>query len=67
LRVFRHIAVAQGAAVGGGSLIYANISAVPPKQTFDAGWPPGVTWQDMFPHYKAVGDFMNVTPVPAWN
>lgn len=64
LRVFRHIAVAQGAAVGGGSLIYANISAVPPKHTFDAGWPPGVTWQDMFPHYKAVGDFMNVTPVP---
>ena len=26
LRVFPHMAVAQGAAVGGGSLIYANIS-----------------------------------------
>src|SRR5208337_3546418 len=31
LRVFSQIAVAQGAAVGGGSLIYANISAVPHK------------------------------------
>ncbi|MCI0465254.1 MAG: NAD(P)-binding protein, partial [Gemmataceae bacterium] len=30
LRFFRHMAVAQGAGVGGGSLIYANVSAEPP-------------------------------------
>ena len=46
LRVFKHMAVAQGAAVGGGSLIYANISAVPDKSVFDQGWPAEITWSD---------------------
>jgi cholesterol oxidase len=64
LRLFRHIAVAQGAAVGGGSLIYGNILAVPPREVFDAGWPPEITWQEMVPHYKTVGDFMNAQTVP---
>lgn len=48
------------AAVGGGSLIYANISAVPPVEVFDAGWPREITWQEMTPHYETVGDVMNV-------
>jgi cholesterol oxidase len=64
LRLFPHMAVAQGAAVGGGSLIYANISAVPRRDIFDAGWPPEITWPELEPHYKTVGDFMNVRPVP---
>jgi cholesterol oxidase len=64
LRLFPHMAVAQGAAVGGGSLIYANISAVPPKHIFDVGWPPEITWAEMTPYYKTVGDFMHVQPVP---
>ena len=64
LRVFPHIAVAQGAAVGGGSLIYANISAVPRADIFDTGWPPEITWSELARHYKTVGDFMNVKPVP---
>jgi cholesterol oxidase len=64
LRVFQHMAVAQGAAVGGGSLIYANISAVPDKSVFDRGWPPEITWEAMAPHYATVGRVMNVQPVP---
>lgn len=64
LRVFEHMAVAQGAAVGGGSLIYANISAVPDKSVFDKGWPPEITWEAMAPHYETVGKVMNVQPVP---
>jgi cholesterol oxidase len=64
LRVFRHMAVAQGAAVGGGSLIYANVSAVPPRETFDAGWPPEITWDALAPHYATVGQVMNVQAVP---
>jgi cholesterol oxidase len=64
MRVFEHIAVAQGAAVGGGSLIYANISAVPDKSVFDKGWPPEVTWEAMAPHYETVGSVMDVQPVP---
>ena len=64
LRVFPHMAVAQGAAVGGGSLIYANISAVPPATTFAAGWPPEITAESMAPFYATVGAMMNVQPVP---
>ena len=64
LRVFPHMAVAQGAAVGGGSLIYANISAVPRRDIFEAGWPPEITFDELAPHYKTVGDFMNVQQVP---
>ncbi|MEA3040535.1 MAG: cholesterol oxidase [Sphingomonadales bacterium] len=64
LRLFRHMAVAQGAAVGGGSHIYANISAVPPRDTFDAGWPPEITWDALAPHYDTVGQVMNVQTIP---
>ena len=64
LRVFEHMAVAQGAAVGGGSHIYANISAVPDRSVFDKGWPPEITWETMAPHYDTVGRVMNVQPVP---
>jgi cholesterol oxidase len=64
LRVFRHMAVAQGAAVGGGSLIYANISAIPRADIFDAGWPEEITFADLEPHYRTVGKVMNVQPVP---
>jgi cholesterol oxidase len=64
LRVFPHMAVAQGAAVGGGSLIYANISAVPPASAFAAGWPPEITADALAPHYATVGAIMNVQSVP---
>jgi cholesterol oxidase len=64
LRVFPDIAVAQGAAVGGGSLIYANISAVPPRSVFAAGWPPEITYDELVPHYATVGAMMNVQKVP---
>ena len=64
LRVFPHMAVAQGAAVGGGSLIYANISAIPPERIFRKGWPPEITYNDLLPHYATVGQVMNVKSVP---
>ena len=63
-RMFRRMAVAQGAAVGGGSLIYANISVEADPATFEAGWPPELTYQELFPHYQAVARTMNVQPVP---
>jgi len=40
VRMFKGIGVITGAGVGGGSLIYANVSTVPPRSVFDAGWPP---------------------------
>ena len=65
LRVFPHMSVAQGAAVGGGSLIYANISCEAPEAVFHAGWPPEITYNELKPHYDAVAKFMNVQKVPA--
>ncbi len=64
LRVFEHMAVAQGAGVGGGSLIYANISAVPPASVFAAGWPAEISYQGMAPYYDTVAQVMNVPTVP---
>lgn len=64
LRVFEHMAVVQGAAVGGGSLIYANISCEPHSDIFQKGWPKEITYRELKPHYDAVAKFMNVQTVP---
>jgi cholesterol oxidase len=58
------MSVAQGAAVGGGSLIYANISCEAPQAVFDAGWPKEITYAELKPHYDTVAKFMNVQQVP---
>ena len=64
LRMFPGMSVAAGAAVGGGSLIYANISCEAPAAVFDQGWCPEITYQELKPHYDAVADVMDVQPVP---
>ena len=65
LREYAHIAVAQGAAVGGGSLIYANISCEAPPHVFQVdSWPPEITHAELKPHYDAVADFMGVQKIP---
>jgi cholesterol oxidase len=63
-RVFKHMAVVSAAAVGGGSIVYANLSAVPDQSIFASGWPPEITWEAMAPHYATVGRVMNVQKVP---
>jgi len=63
-RVFNHMTVATGAGVGGGSLVYANISIEAKKETFDAGWPPEITYAELQPHYATVGQMLNVQKVP---
>jgi cholesterol oxidase len=64
LHTFSQMAVAQGAAVGGGSLIYANISCEAPAAIFQQGWPAEITYHELKPHYDAVAKFMNVQQVP---
>jgi len=64
LRVFPNMAVAQGAGVGGGSLIYANISVDAKPDTFESGWPPEITFDELKPYYKAVGRMLNLQSVP---
>jgi cholesterol oxidase len=65
LHVFPNMTVAAGAAVGGGSLIYANISCEAPPSSFAAGWPAEITYAELQPFYTKVAEFMNVQKVPA--
>lgn len=39
LRLFKKMYVIQGAGIGGGSLIYANISVEARPEVFENGWP----------------------------
>jgi cholesterol oxidase len=65
LRLFPHISVAQGAGVGGGSLIYANISCEAPPHVFEQStWPQEITYAELKPYYDVVARFMNVQEVP---
>jgi cholesterol oxidase len=64
LRLFPSMAVAQGAAVGGGSLIYASISVEAPPNAFDQFWPAEITHQELEPYYQAVVHFMNIQTIP---
>jgi choline dehydrogenase-like flavoprotein len=64
LRVFPGMSVVQGAGVGGGSLIYANVSCEAPKSAFDSGWPAGITYAALKPHYDRVADWMDVQFLP---
>ena len=59
---FRHMRWRKGA-VGGGR-DYANISAVPPRATFEKGWPEEIEWDALAPHYATVGQVMNVQTIP---
>lgn len=65
LRVFEHMSVAQGAAVGGGSLIYASISCEAPPNVFEVStWPEEISYVELKPYYDMVAKFMNVQRIP---
>jgi cholesterol oxidase len=63
-RLQRGVSVAQGAGVGGGSLIYANVLIEAPRELFDAGWPPEITWTGLAPYYERVERMMKPRLVP---
>jgi len=63
-RVFPHMTVVQGAGVGGGSLVYANISVEAKPKTFDTGWPAEITLAELQPYYAMVGTMLDVKRVP---
>ena len=64
LRVFKHMAVVQGAGVGGGSLIYANIVVEAEPFAFESGWPAEITYKTLKPYYDKVGEMMSVQEIP---
>lgn len=63
-RYFGDMSVVQGAGVGGGSLIYANVSIEAKPWLFKNGWPPEITYTELKPFYDAVGKMLNVQEVP---
>jgi cholesterol oxidase len=64
LRRFEGMAVIAGAGVGGGSLIYANVSAIPPESVFESGWPQEITFAGLQPYYATVANVLDVHEVP---
>lgn len=63
-RMFPNMSVVQGAGVGGGSLVYANISINAKPESFTAGWPPEITYSMLGPYYDKVGEMLRVHKVP---
>ncbi|HEX5726884.1 MAG TPA: GMC oxidoreductase [Longimicrobiaceae bacterium] len=62
--IWRKMVVATGAGVGGGSLIYANLSLVAPESNFQQGWPKEITYQGLLPHYDEVGRVLGLEVLP---
>jgi cholesterol oxidase len=63
-RCYGRMAIVQGAGVGGGSLIYANVSVDARPELFDEGWPPEITYSELKPHYDRVGQMLGTQCIP---
>ncbi len=64
LRVLDDMWVAQGAGVGGGSLIYANVSIDAHPETLNAGWPSPISYDTLKPYYDMAADFLKPEVLP---
>jgi len=64
LRFFKNMTVAQGAAVGGGSLAYSNVALEAHPSLFASGWPAEITYDELKPCYDRVSETMNLQTVP---
>ena len=64
LRLYKGMAVVCGAGVGGGSLIYANVSIVPPPTVFQSPWPKEITFAELQPYFDEVATMLDVQEIP---
>ena len=64
MRFLGHMWVAQGAGVGGGSLIYANISIDAEPSAFTSGWPSQISHAALEPYYGRVAEMLGSRPLP---
>jgi len=64
-RYFGDMSIATGAGVGGGSLIYANVSIEARPEAFAQGWPEAIDYTTLKPHYDTTGVMLNVQELPA--
>src|SRR5215813_700852 len=63
-RSFPYMGVAVGAGVGGGSLIYANVSIEADEKTFNQGWPPEINLAELRRYYDRVTEMLELETVP---
>jgi cholesterol oxidase len=63
-RSFPYMGVALGAGVGGGSLIYANVSIEADEKTFHKGWPAQINLEELKRYYDKVTDMLELEMVP---
>jgi cholesterol oxidase len=64
LRFLDDMWVAQGAGVGGGSLIYANVSIDARPEVLDAGWPSAINAGTLAPYYARVSEMLKPMTIP---
>jgi cholesterol oxidase len=64
IRLFRRMAVAQGAGVGGGSLCYSSVLLQADARRFDGEWPPEITLDELSPYYDRVRKMLRAQKVP---
>ena len=63
-RFFNHLCVVQGAGVGGGSLVYSNVSVEASPRVFDRGWPEEIDYPEVKPYYDLVGQMLEAQDIP---
>ena len=63
LRLFKHVMILHGNAVGGGSITYANTLLVPPESVWnEGGWAGLDKWGEVMPgHYETAKKMLGVT------
>ena len=64
LRFFKHMAVAQAAGVGGGSLAYSSVALEADPGIFNHGWPAEINYVELKPFYDKVAREMNLQVIP---
>ncbi|MCC6507763.1 MAG: GMC family oxidoreductase [Pirellulaceae bacterium] len=64
LRLFKHMIVAQGAGVGGGSLCYSSVVMKATRERFQSGWPAEVSFDELAPYYDDVARMLRVRTIP---
>jgi cholesterol oxidase len=64
VRLFKGMAVAQGAGLGGGSLCYSSVLLEAPPEIFANGWPAEITHGELRPHYERVASMLRPRTIP---
>jgi cholesterol oxidase len=63
IKPLNEMTVVQGAGLGGGSLIYANVHVRPPAAVFENGWPPGYNLDALAQYYDLVAYMLDINPI----